>query len=63
MLVRPKTAKEIREHLKLTSKRYVSYNIIKLLISEGKLKYTNKNSINAKNQKYRMIKQYDKNNT
>ena len=61
--IEAKSAKEIREHLKLTSKRYVAYNIIKLLISEGKLKYTNKNSINARNQKYRMVKQYDKNNT
>lgn len=61
-VVRPKTVKEIREHLKLTSKRYVAYNIIKPLISEGKLEYANKNSIKARNQKYRMVKQYDKNN-
>ena len=61
--IEAKSAKEIREHLKLTSKRYVAYNIIKPLISEGKLEYTNKNSVNARNQKYRMVKQYDKNNT
>ena len=61
--IEPKTAKEIREHLKLTSKRYVAYNIIKPLISDGKLEYTNKNSINARNQKYQVVKQYDKNDT
>ena len=49
----PKTAKEIREYLNISSKRYVAYNIIKPLIDEGKLEYTNKNSINARNQKYK----------
>ena len=48
----PKTAKEIREYLQISSKRYVAYEIIKPLIEEGKLEYTNKNSINARNQKY-----------
>ena len=48
----PKTAKEIKDLLKIKSRQYVSSNIIKPLISEGKLEYTNKNSINARNQKY-----------
>ena len=50
--VKPKTAKEIREHIGISSKRYVASNIIKPLINQGKLDYTNKNSINARNQKY-----------
>ena len=37
-------------HLK--SRQYLSTNIIRPLIEEGKLDYSNKNSINAKNQKY-----------
>ena len=48
----PKTAKEIKDLLKIKSRQYVSSNIIKPLISEGKLEYTNKNSITARNQKY-----------
>lgn len=48
----PKTANEIREHIGISSKRYVNYNIIKPLIEKGLLDYTNKNSINARNQKY-----------
>ena len=31
----------------------MSSNIIKSLINEGKLEYTNKNSVNARNQKYK----------
>ena len=46
----PKTAKEIN------SRQYISTNIIKPLINERKLDYTNKNGINAKNQKYITIK-------
>ena len=46
----PRTTKEIMEYLNITSKRYVAYGIIKPLISAGKLEYTNKNSINARNQ-------------
>ena len=49
----PRTAKEIRNYLGISSKRYVAYNIIKPLIDEDKLEYTNKNSINARNQKYK----------
>ena len=48
----PKTANEIREHIGISSKRYVNYNVIKPLIEKGLLDYTNKNSINARNQKY-----------
>lgn len=48
----PKTAVEIREKLQIKSRQYVSTNIIKPLINEGKLDYINKNSVNAKNQKY-----------
>lgn len=51
----PKTAKEIRMYLKISSKRYVAYKIIKLLINHGKLEYTNKKNINARNQKYVMV--------
>ena len=43
------------EYLNITSKRYVAYNIIKPLINDGKLEYTNKNSINARNQKYKSL--------
>ena len=48
----PKSAQEIRDFLHISSKRYVAYKIIKPLILLGKLDYTNKNRINAKNQKY-----------
>lgn len=37
-----KTAKEIRDYLNISSKRYVAYNIIKPLIDMRKLEYTNK---------------------
>lgn len=49
---KPKTAREIRGFLGISSKRYVAYNIIKPLIESGQLEYTNKNNINARNQKY-----------
>ncbi|MBO5183135.1 MAG: AAA family ATPase [Bacilli bacterium] len=51
-----KTAKEIKEYLNISSRQYISTNIIRPLINEGKLDYTNKNSVNAKNQKYITIK-------
>lgn len=51
----PRTTKEIMEYLNITSKRYVAYSIIKPLISAGKLEYTNKNSVNARNQKYKLL--------
>lgn len=49
---KPKTAQEIRDYLGLSSKRYVAYKIIRPLINNGSLDYTNKKSVNAKNQKY-----------
>ena len=52
----PRTAKEIKEYLSISSRQYISTNIIRPLINEGKLDYTNKNSVNAKNQKYVTIK-------
>ena len=52
----PKTAKEIRDYIGIKSKSYVALNIIKPLIDSNKLEYTNKNSINARNQKYVTIK-------
>lgn len=50
--IEPKTSLEIRNMLKIKSRQYVSTNIIKPLTDAGKLDYTNKNSINSKNQKY-----------
>lgn len=47
-----KTAREIRNTLKMKSRQYVSSHIIKPLIEEGKLEYTDKKNIHAKNQKY-----------
>ena len=52
----PKTAKEIREHIGISSKRYVAYKILKPLIALSRLEYTNKKSINARNQKYVTVK-------
>ena len=54
--VEAKSAKEIREYLKIKSRQYISTYLIKPLISEGRLGYTNKNSINARNQKYITLK-------
>ena len=51
-----KTAKEIRAQLKIKSRNFVSENIIKPLIAEGLIDYTNKKNINASNQKYITIK-------
>ena len=48
----PRNAKEISEYLNIKSRQYISTNIIKPLINDGKLEYTNKNSVNARNQKY-----------
>lgn len=64
----PRNAKEISEYLNIKSRQYISTNIIKPLINEGKLEYTNKNSVNARNQKYvsvmneKIINQENKNN-
>ena len=51
--VEPKTIKELQTLLKIKSRQYFSTNIIKALIDEGKLEYTNQNSIHARNQKYK----------
>lgn len=47
-----KSAKEIRQFLKLSSRNYVNDNIIKPLLVDGLLDYTNKKCVNASNQKY-----------
>ncbi len=52
----PRTSQEIREHIGMSSKSYVATNIIKPLINNDLLDYTNKNSIYARNQKYITIK-------
>ncbi len=48
----PRSAKEISEYLQIKSRQYISTYIINPLIEDNKLDYTNKNSINARNQKY-----------
>ena len=50
--IEPKTAKEIGEYLQIKSRQYISSNIIKPLINEDRLRYTNEKSVNARNQKY-----------
>ena len=52
----PRSSKEIREYVGLSSKTYVADSIIKPLLKEGMLEYTNKKSINARNQKYITVK-------
>ena len=52
----PKTSEEIRKYFGIEDKSILSRQIIKPLIREEKLDYTNKNSVNAKNQKYVAIK-------
>ena len=59
--IEPKTAKEIREYLKVKSRQYISSNIIQPLIQEEQLEYTNKCSINARNQKYVTVKKKNEN--
>lgn len=48
----PNSSKKIREYVGLSSKSYVTDSIIKSLLKADMLEYTNKNSINARNQKY-----------
>ncbi len=48
----PKSMVEIKTYLNINSRRYVREKIIKPLIDDGFLSYTNKNNINASNQKY-----------
>lgn len=55
----PRTAQEISQFLGIKSRTYISTNIIKPLISNGLLEYTNRNSINARNQKYVTKKNID----
>ena len=52
----PKTSDEIREYIGVPTKSVLSRKIIKPLINSKKLDYTNKNSINNKNQKYITVK-------
>ena len=52
----PKSTSEIKRFLGLNSRNYVREKIIKPLIESNLLDYTNKNSINARNQKYLTIK-------
>lgn len=47
-----KTAKEIREKLKISSRSYVSMKILRPLIALDLLEYTNKKFVNESNQKY-----------
>lgn len=54
--VEEKTAKQISNLLNIKSRQYISSNIIKPLINDGKLDYTNKNAVNAKNQRYITVK-------
>lgn len=48
----PRTSKEISVFLGIKSRQYISVNIIKPLINNGLLEYTNKNNVRARNQKY-----------
>ena len=48
---------EIKDYININSRRYVREKIIKPLINNGLLGYTNKKHINASNQKYVSIKQ------
>ena len=52
----PKSTSEIKEYLGLKSRNYVREKIIKPLIENNLLDYTNKNHINASNQKYITLK-------
>ena len=48
----PKTTNEIKRYLGIKSRNYIRENVIKPLIENNLLDYTNKNHINASNQKY-----------
>ena len=54
--IKPKTSEEIRKFTGIKTKSVFSRQIIKPLVENGLLDYTNKNSINARNQKYVTIK-------
>ncbi len=53
----PKTSEEIMKYTGIKTKSVLSRKIIQPLTLSGKLDYTNKNSVNAKNQKYITKKQ------
>ena len=48
----PNSSDEIRKYIGIETKRSLSRNIIKPLIASKKFDYTNKKSVNAKNQKH-----------
>jgi len=54
--IKPKTLEEIRKFTGIKTKSVFSRQIIKPLVEKVLLDYTNKNSINARNQKYVTIK-------
>jgi len=54
--VEPKSSNEIKVFLDIKSRQYISSKIINPLIRSGKLEYVNKNSVNARNQKYITVK-------
>lgn len=54
--IEARSAKQIKEYLGIKSKRYVAEEIIKPLLLSSELDYINKNSINARNQKYITVK-------
>ena len=53
---KPKSAEEIMKYTGIKTKSVLSRRIIQPLKAEGKLDYTNKKSVNAKNQKYTTLK-------
>ena len=54
----PKTTNEIKKYLGIKSRNYIRENVIKPLLESKLLGYTNKNHINASNQKYITLKDY-----
>lgn len=55
----PKSLNDISSLLNISSKRYIRERIIRPLINQGKLEFTNKNSVNARNQRYVTVKNKD----
>ena len=55
----PKSLNDISSLLNISSKRYIRGRIIRPLINQGKLEFTNKNSVNARNQRYVTVKNKD----
>ena len=52
----PKSMNDIKQYLGLVSRRYVREKIVKPLIEDKKLDYTNKEYLRVNNQKYVTIK-------